>query len=78
MSPAVSSGAVALVCFALGYWGNSRARDLVSAHASPERRAREERSLRRGARSCYVMAGLFALLAVVSIVQEVSGAGTTP
>lgn len=78
MSPAVVSGTVAIVCLLLGTWGSTRAADLVPSHLSAERRTRDERSLRRGARSCLVMAALFGLLAVLSVAREVSGAGTTP
>lgn len=77
MSPAVVSGCVALVCFLLGRWGLRSAGDLVPATASPERRALEERRIRRGARSCFVLGVLFTLLAAVSAVEAITDGGTT-
>lgn len=76
MSPAVVSGLVAAICFLLGRWGLRNTADLVAAGASPERRAREERIIRRGARSCYVLAGLFGLLSALSALEAVAS-GTT-
>lgn len=77
MSPAVISGVVALVCVLLGRWGQRSAGGLVSVTASPERRAREERSIRRGARSCLVIGALFALLALLSAVEAITSGRTT-
>jgi len=76
VSPAVVSGCVAAVCFLLGRWGLRNTADLLAAGASPERRAREERNIRRGARSCYLLAGLFGLLAAL-LALEVVANGTT-
>jgi hypothetical protein len=70
----VVSGFIALVCLMVGRWGLRSGGDLVAVTASAERRAREERSIRRGARSCLLLGVLFALLAVVSAMEAIADA----
>jgi hypothetical protein len=77
VSAALVSGGVALICLLLGRWGLRSAGDLVPVTASPERRALEERRIRRGAKSCFVLGALFTLLAVVSAVEGMTDGGTT-
>ncbi|WP_250291057.1 hypothetical protein [Frankia sp. CiP1_Cm_nod1] len=56
--------AFAAAFFAIGRWGQRNAAALVPASLSPEGRAKKERSLRRGARSCTIIAIVFVVLAV--------------
>lgn len=70
MSATLVSGAIALISLALGLWGSNNPARLVSPGLSEERRARDERRIRRGARSMLVMAGAFAVLAVVPLVAR--------
>lgn len=77
MSAALVSGVVAVACFLLGQWGLRNAPVLASSGATEERRAREERSLRRGARALLAMALLFAVLSALSTVGEIASASTT-
>lgn len=55
----------------LGSWGLRNAPDLVPANLSEERRTKDVRALRRGARSCQVAAGFFAILGVLALVDLV-------
>ncbi|KLL11203.1 hypothetical protein FrCorBMG51_13200 [Protofrankia coriariae] len=57
--------AFAAAFFAIGRWGQRHAPTLVPASLSPEGRAKRERSLRRGARSCKIIAVFFVVLGVV-------------
>jgi len=77
VSGAIVSFVLAGVCFALGRWGARQADQLVPASVSMPRREKDERSLRRGAKSCLVMAGLFAVLGVVSAASSMADAHTT-
>jgi uncharacterized iron-regulated membrane protein len=69
---ALLSAAVAAAFFGLSRWGRRHADELVPAHYSPERRAREERSLRRGAKSVLAIGILFAVFSLVLAVAAVS------
>ncbi len=51
--------------FGIGRWGRRHAAELVPKSLSPEGQAKKEQSLRRGARSCQVIAVIFALLGVI-------------
>lgn len=77
MSATLVSGVVALAALTLGLWGLNNPAHLVTPGVSEERRARDERRIRRGARSMLVMAGLFAALAVLPLVEG-AATGTTP
>jgi hypothetical protein len=68
VSGAIVGGLVALTMFALGGWGLRSGADLVPATYPSERREREQRAIRRGARSLVVLGALFAVLAVLSLV----------
>lgn len=57
VSAALLFGAVALVL--VGTWGRRRAADLVPPGLAAEDRERQIRVIRRGARACFVTAGLF-------------------
>jgi uncharacterized iron-regulated membrane protein len=63
IAPAVFA-LVAAAFVALSRWGQRNLDQLVPAHYSPERRAKDERSIRRGARSCFAIGILFALFSV--------------
>jgi len=67
------AAAPAAALLALGNWGMRNLEDLVPAGASPDRRRKDERSLRRGARSCFGLGALFAVFAVVLGVSSVVG-----
>jgi hypothetical protein len=73
MTGAVISAIVAAAFIGLSRWGLRNVTELVPAHSSPERRAKDERSLRRGARSCFAVGVLFALFAVVLTVDSIVG-----
>ncbi|WP_043603387.1 MULTISPECIES: hypothetical protein [Protofrankia] len=60
--------AFAAAFFAVGRWGQRNAPALVPVSLSPEGRAKRERSLRRGARSCKIISLLFVVLGVVGAV----------
>lgn len=72
MSGAIIGATVALVAFFLGWWGLNNGADLVSASTSTARREREERAIRRGARSLMVMSALFAVMAALSLVAALA------
>ncbi|RJS46739.1 hypothetical protein [Nocardioides cavernaquae] len=72
MSGAIIGATVALVAFFLGWWGLNNGAGLVPASASAARREREERAIRRGARSLMAMAGLFAVMAALSLVTALA------
>ncbi|MCW2789625.1 MAG: hypothetical protein JWQ91_1901 [Aeromicrobium sp.] len=69
MTAAALAGVAALGFMALGRWGLRNTASLVTVTASPERRERDERSLRRGARSCVALGVVFACLAVVVAIE---------
>lgn len=77
MSATLVSGVIALVSLVLGLWGSNNPAGLVTPGLSEERRARDERRIRRGARAMLVMAGLFAVLAVVPLVEGAANATTS-
>jgi hypothetical protein len=58
---------------ALGRWGLRNLEGFVPVSASPERRAKDERGFRRGARSCFAFGALFAVFAVVLAVDSIAG-----
>jgi len=76
VSAAVISGGVALMALLLGRWGLRNAAELTPTGATAQRRARDERSIRRGARSLLVMSALFAVLALLALLEVIPG-GTT-
>lgn len=65
----------AAVFLSLSRWGRRNAAELVPATLSAERRQREERKIRRGARSLLLFAVLLTLMAVVQVVAQVRGSG---
>jgi len=70
---ALFSALVAFGFVSLSRWGKRHAGVLVPAHYSPDRMAKDERSIRRGANSCLVIGILFALFAVVLAVGDLVG-----
>jgi hypothetical protein len=72
VSGAIVGGLVALISFALGRWGLHNSADLVPASGPADRRAHEERKIRRGARSLMVVSALFAAMAVLSLVAALA------
>ena len=77
MIGALGSMALSLAFIGLGRWGRRSAPTLVPTTYSPERRAKDVRSLRRGATSCLVAGALFAVLGLVLLADVVTGGGTT-
>jgi hypothetical protein len=75
MTAALAAGLAALGFLALGRWGLRNVESFVPVKASPERRSREERSLRRGARSCLALGTLLSVLAAVVAVAPLTGSG---
>jgi hypothetical protein len=57
---------------ALGRWGLRNLETFVSVSATAQRRVKDERSFRRGARSCFALGTLFALFAVFLAVSSVA------
>jgi len=72
MTSAVVFALVAVAIVSLSRWGQRNAEVLVPAHYSPDRRAKDLRSLRRGARSCFVIGILFALFSVLLAVGSLA------
>jgi hypothetical protein len=72
---AVASALVAVAFVSLSRWGRHNVGELVPAHYSPERRAKDERSLQRGAKSCLAISILFALFSVVLAVGDLADRG---
>jgi len=66
MTPAIIAFALAAVCLAIGRWGRRNAADLVPTSMSAYGRAKQERSLRRGAWSLTAFGLLLAVLGAVS------------
>jgi hypothetical protein len=58
---------------ALGRWGLRNLEALVPVSATPERRAKVERSFRRGARSCLALGAVFGVFAVVLTIGSIAG-----
>ena len=77
MIVSLGSFAFAAALLALGRWGRQNAANLVPASLSAESRAKEQRSLRRGAISVTVLGGLFALLGVLVVLATLVDSGTT-
>jgi hypothetical protein len=63
---ALGAFAFAAAFLAVGRWGRRNATALVPSSFSEHARAREERSLRRGARSVTVLGALFACVGVLA------------
>ncbi|MCW2752165.1 MAG: hypothetical protein JWR83_3275 [Aeromicrobium sp.] len=57
----------------LGRWGVRNVDSLVPAGISLQGREKDQRSIRRGARSCYVISALFAVFLLALIVGSVTG-----
>lgn len=64
---------LAWVFLVLSRWGRRNVAELVPATLSPERRAREERRLVRGARSLLLLSVVCVLLAAVEAVSQATG-----
>jgi hypothetical protein len=64
--------ALAAGFISLGRWGRRNLGSLIPADASAQRRRKDTRSLRRGARTCFVVGGIFAIFAVVLGVNGIS------
>lgn len=77
MTAAVASFAFAAAFFSLARWGTRNAPRLVPASSTVQRREKHERSLRRGARSCFAFGVLFALFGLLTALDVITGAGTT-
>jgi hypothetical protein len=77
MITALASFAFAAALFAIGTWGRRNAADLVPASFSTEGRAKQERSLRRGAISITALGGMFAVLGVMTVLATLIDSGTT-
>jgi len=77
MIGALGTLALSVAFTSLGRWGRRSAPTLVPTTYSPERRAKDVRSLRRGATSCLVAGGLFAVLGLVLFADVLIGGGTT-
>lgn len=69
MTAAVAAAVVGLAFLLLGRWGRANQHLLVAATLSDVRREREERSIRRGARSCLVLGAVFLAFAVLQGVE---------
>jgi hypothetical protein len=67
MIAALFGFALAALFLGLGRWGRHNAADLVPTALSAYGRAKRERSLRRGARSCQLLGSLFAVFAVLAV-----------
>jgi hypothetical protein len=65
--------ALAWAFLALSRWGRRNVAELVPVTLSPERRAREERRLLRGARSLLGLSVVCVLFAAVEAVSQVTG-----
>ena len=77
MITGVVSFAFAAALLAIGSWGRRNAADLVPATFSAEGRAKQERSLRRGAISITALGAMFALLGVLVLLATLIDPGTT-
>lgn len=73
MRGAAVSVVMGLVLLYLGRWGLARQGDLVAASLSVERRQKELRAIRRGARSCLVLGVVFVAFAVLQGTAAVVG-----
>jgi hypothetical protein len=71
----LASTLVAAAFVSLALWGLRNLDDLVPARSSSDRREKDLRSLRRGARSCFAIGLLFAAWAVVLAVNAVARVG---
>lgn len=67
--------AVAVGFVLLARWGRRNVEHLVPAGVKEERRAKDVRSIRRGAWSCYLIGALFGVWAVVAAVNLAIGKG---
>ena len=77
MIGALGSLALAAAFIGLGRWGRRSAPTLVPTTYLPERRAKDVRSLRRGATSCLLAGAMFGVLGLVLFADVVTGGGTT-
>ncbi|KQY57222.1 MULTISPECIES: hypothetical protein [unclassified Nocardioides] len=71
MTPVLISALVAAGFVSLSLWGLRNVEELVPERPSMARRDKELRSLKRGARSCFLIGLLFATWAVVLAVNLV-------
>jgi hypothetical protein len=77
MTAAMTSCVFAAAFFALARWGMRNAPRLVPASSTQQRREKDERSLRRGARSCFAVGVLFTLFGLLTALDVITGTGTT-
>lgn len=75
MTPAVLAFALAAGSLAIGRWGRRNAAELVSPSVSAYGRAKQERSLRRGAWSLTIFGTFVAVLGVVSGIDAAMALG---
>ncbi len=67
------SSVVAAGLIVFGRWGLRNAEGLVPATASDHRRMKDERSIRRGARSCLAFGGMFIIFGLVVAYDSLLG-----
>jgi hypothetical protein len=73
MTVALLATLPAAAFIALGRWGLRNLESFVPASASVDRRRKDERTFRRGARSCFALGGLFLVLAVLLGISSLGG-----
>jgi len=73
VSAVVVAFGLAWAFLALSRWGRRNVDSLVSPTLSTERRAREEKRLRRGARSLLILSVVCAILGIVAGAAMVAG-----
>ncbi|WP_131786044.1 hypothetical protein [Protofrankia symbiont of Coriaria ruscifolia] len=71
MTAAILQLVFAAAFFGIGRWGRRHAAELVPTSLSAEGQAKKERSLRRGAWSCQIIAVFFVLLGVVGPILSI-------
>lgn len=71
----VVSSAVAAGLIIFGRWGLHNVETLVASNAPDHRRAKDERSIRRGARSCVIFGGMLVIFALVVAYDTLFGPG---
>lgn len=76
MIVAAVSFACAFACLGIGRWGRHNSADLVPQTLTADSRAKNERSLRRGAWSMTIFGGLFVVSGLIAGVSAAMGVGS--